>query len=97
MEVKNADLKTLINDFLGYLLVEKSLSPLTIRDYRLYLDRFATWLDNNSLPSKPELITLDNVHKYRIFLAGFVNKNGASLKKVTQTYMSSHCGHFYAI
>jgi site-specific recombinase XerD len=86
MEVKNADLKTLINDFLGYLLVEKSLSPLTIRDYRLYLDRFATWLDNNSLPSKPELITLDNVHKYRIFLAGFVNKNGASLKKVTQTY-----------
>ncbi|MCX6006462.1 MAG: tyrosine-type recombinase/integrase, partial [Chloroflexi bacterium] len=34
----------------------------------------------------PENIDLDTIHKYRIFLAGFVNKNGASLKNITQTY-----------
>jgi site-specific recombinase XerD len=86
MEAKNTDLKTLINDFLGYLLVEKSLSRLTIRDYRLYLDRFAKWIDDNSIPSKPEIIDLDTIHKYRIFLAGFINKNGVPLKNITQTY-----------
>ena len=86
MEAKNTDIKTLINDFLGYLLVEKSLSRLTIRDYRLYLDRFAKWIDDNSIPAKPEIIDLDTIHKYRIFLAGFINKNGVPLKNITQTY-----------
>ena len=86
MEAKNTDIATLINDFLGYLLVEKSLSRLTIRDYRLYLDRFNQWLADNSIPAKPENIDLENIHKYRIFLASFMNKNGASLKQITQTY-----------
>jgi site-specific recombinase XerD len=86
MEGKSTDLKTLIADFLGYLLVEKSLSRLTIRDYRLYLDRFAKWLDDNSIPSYPVNIDLDTVHKYRIYLAGYTNRNGSPLKRITQTY-----------
>jgi site-specific recombinase XerD len=86
MEGKSTDLKTLIADFLGYLLIEKSLSRLTIRDYRLYLDRFAKWLDENSIPSNPANIDLDTVHKYRIYLAGYTNRNGSPLKRITQTY-----------
>ena len=86
MEGKSTDLKTLIADFLGYLLVEKSLSRLTIRDYRLYLDRFAKWLDDNSISAEPSNIDLDTVHKYRIYLAGYTNQTGGSLKRITQTY-----------
>jgi site-specific recombinase XerD len=86
MEGKSNDLKTLIADFLGYLLIEKSLSRLTIRDYRLYLDRFANWLDENSIPSNPANIDLGTIHKYRIYIAGLSTKNGAPLKRITQTY-----------
>jgi site-specific recombinase XerD len=86
MQTSNNDLRSLIADFLGYLLVEKSLSQLTVRDYRLYLNRFVQWLDDNSVPTEPGKINLDIIHKYRIFLASYVNKNHVSLKKITQNY-----------
>jgi site-specific recombinase XerD len=86
MQADNRNIRALIEDFFGYLLVEKSLSRLTIRDYRLYLQRFAKWLDDNTVPPYPKNIDLDVVHRYRIFLAGFLNKNDVSLKKITQAY-----------
>lgn len=86
MTVSNLNLKSLVNDFLGYLLVEKSLSNLTIRDYRLYMKRFIKWMEDQSIPPFPQNIDLEAVHRYRIFLAEFTNKNGSSLKKVTQNY-----------
>ena len=82
----NTNLNLLIEDFLGYLLVAKSLSQLTVRDYRLYLKRFEQWLEENSIQPSPENITLDVVHKFRMYLACYVNNNGLSLKKVTQNY-----------
>jgi len=85
MEI-NRDLKKLTADFLGYLAVEKSLSPLTIRDYRHYLKRFLQWLDDNNIQPLPENINLELFHNYRLYLAEFHNKNKSSLKRVTQNY-----------
>jgi site-specific recombinase XerD len=82
----DTDLESLASDFLGYLLVEKSLSPLTIRDYRLYLQRFIQWLKANSIAPQPRNVNLDIIHQYRIFLAGYVNRNHLPLKKITQNY-----------
>jgi len=80
------NLTSLVTDFLGYLLVEKSLSQLTARNYRLYLTRFVQWLEDNSIRPLPQNITLDTVHKYRMFLASYVNKSGIPLGKLTQNY-----------
>jgi len=80
------DIKTLASDFLDYLLIEKSLSQLTIRDYRHYLDRFISWLENDSHSLKAEDIDLDLVMKYRVFLANFKTPKGIVIKRVTQNY-----------
>jgi len=86
MNVESGDIKALASDFLDYLLIEKSLSPLTIRDYRHYLDRFISWLESNSVPLKPGNIDLDLVMKYRVYLANFQTPKGAAIKKITQNY-----------
>jgi site-specific recombinase XerD len=86
MQGNNVELSKLANDFLDYLLIEKSLSNLTISDYRHYLDRFIDWLDENSINVTPEHLNLEIIRKYRIYLAGYVNKNNLPLKKITQSY-----------
>ena len=81
------DLPVLVNEFLEYLEVERNLSPLTIRDYRHYLDNFIKWSKANSPISKPQDLTLDLIRKYRVYLAHFNSPNGnLPLKKVTQNY-----------
>jgi len=84
--MSNCDVRTLSSDFLDYLLIEKSLSQLTIRDYRHYLDRFISWLESNSLSLKPEDIDLDVMMKYRVYLANFKTPKGVVIKRVTQNY-----------
>jgi site-specific recombinase XerD len=85
-QINNSALKSLADDFLEYLLIEKSLSQLTIKEYRHYLYRFLSWLEENKLTLSPASISLDSVRKFRIFLASFINKNGRSLNRNTQTY-----------
>ena len=81
------DLPTLVDEFLEYLEVEKNLSPLTIRDYRHYLNNFVSWQKNNSPVSSPKDMTVELVRKYRVYLAHFNSLNGnLPLKKVTQNY-----------
>ena len=86
MAIQQSDLNSLVNDFLEYLEVEKSLSSLTIRDYRLYLKRFIDWMKDNQIPLFPQNIDLNLIRKYRLYLAHFRNKNNLPLKKITQTY-----------
>jgi len=85
-QINNSTLKSLSDDFLEYLLIEKSLSQLTIKEYRHYLYRFLAWLEENKLPLSPDSINLESVRKFRIFLTSFRNKNGRTLNKNTQTY-----------
>ena len=80
------NLKSLVDDFLEYLLIEKSLSQLTIKEYRHYLYRFLEWLDNNNLPLSPDAISLETVRQFRIYLATFRNRNGHTINRDTQTY-----------
>jgi site-specific recombinase XerD len=82
----NNDLQALLDDYFEYLVVEKSLSPLTIKDYRHYLSRFFTWLSDNSLSLTPQAITMDSVRKFRIYLSTLRNNRDLPLKKDTQIY-----------
>ncbi|MDO8551174.1 MAG: tyrosine-type recombinase/integrase [bacterium] len=77
---KDGDLKKLIEEFLEYLEVEKNCSPLTIRDYRHYLTRFALWLSPSPTPQSylVKKIDLDTVKKYRLFLAHYHDESDRS-------------------
>lgn len=84
--MSSARLSQLIDQFLEHLEVEKGCSKLTIRDYRHYLDIFHQWL-STALPDKTiEDITLDNIRKYRVYLANRIDEKGMTLKRVTQNY-----------
>jgi site-specific recombinase XerD len=82
----NFNLKSLASDFYDYMIIEKSLSPLTVKEYRHYIDRFLLWLENNKYPLLPDSINVDTVRKFRIFLASFRTKRGNTLNKSTQSY-----------
>jgi len=79
-------LKDLINEFLEYLEIEKNVSPLTIRNYRHYLERFLVWFCQLSPAPKPDDIDLETVRKYRLYLSRYINKNDLPLKRITQNY-----------
>jgi site-specific recombinase XerD len=79
-------LEPLIDDFLEYLEVEKGRSPLTIREYRHYLNRFLDWLKTNTKVMEPGEMTQKLVSKYRLYLANLRNPDGTLLKRVTQSY-----------
>jgi len=79
-------LELLITDFLEYLEIQKGCSPLTIRDYRRYLERFHNWLTENSPITKPEDINQELIRRYRLYLAHLRTRDGIPLKRVTQGY-----------
>ena len=80
------DIKLLLNQYLEYLEIEKACSPLTIRAYRHYLERFNYWLAENCSTTSPGDIDLECVRKYRLYLAHFRSRNGFLLKRVSQSY-----------
>lgn len=86
MTRKNPDLKPLIEDFLEYLEIEKGSSPLTTRNYRHYLSRFLTWLQEEKPGMKLANLNLEIIKKYRLFLARLRGPSGKELKKITQSY-----------
>lgn len=81
------DLSALVTEFLEYLEIERNLSPLTIRDYRHYLNNFVAWSSANYPINNPKDLTLETVRKYRVYLAHYNSPNGnIPIKKVTQNY-----------
>lgn len=76
----------MIAEFLEYLEIQKGCSPLTIRDYRRYLERFHSWVDGNSPATTPEDINLELVRKYRLYLAHLRGRDSLLLKRITQSY-----------
>ncbi len=86
--LKDSSIEKLIADFLEHMQVEKGVSPLTLRDYRHYLSRFAAWfLSLDGKDRSIEELDLDTVRKYRVYL-GSIGLDGSSrsLKRVTQNY-----------
>ena len=79
------DFNNTINKFLEYLEIERGCSLLTIRNYGLYLRRFADWLGKNFPETSVSGLTLDMVQKYRVYLARTTFRN-LPLSKKTQVY-----------
>ena len=79
-------IESLITEFLEHMQIEKGFSPLTIKEYAHYLRRFSTWLSKNHPDAVPEDINLEIIRKYRIYLAKLPNRDGTSIKQITQSY-----------
>ncbi|MCD6225527.1 site-specific integrase, partial [bacterium] len=84
---KNYSLSQLVADFLDYLEIEKNRSPLTIRNYHHYLGELVEFLERR-LHHSPTLsdLTLENIRRFRKYLAEKKDPQGNFLKKVTQGY-----------
>jgi len=75
-----------MEEFLEYLEIERNCSHLTRRNYRHYLNRFITWVVDYKKNFKIEELTLNEVTKYRVFLARFMTRRNEPLSRVTQAY-----------
>jgi len=71
-----------IRDFLEHTEVGRNQSKKTIENYQHYLNRFLKWYGDKS----PHLITLNDIHKYRLFLNRYEDDRGRTLGVKTQNY-----------
>lgn len=77
-----------VRTFLEACEIDRNLSPLTIRQYQLYLDHLLAWLSERH-PEVKDLADLDPdaVRSYKLALARHLNaRTGRPLARATQTY-----------
>ncbi|MCF7906969.1 tyrosine-type recombinase/integrase [Patescibacteria group bacterium] len=77
-----SEIKKLITDFLEYLEIEKGCSPLTIRNYSFYLQRFVEHAQINSASE----INKEKVRQFRLWLSRQKNYRQENLSLATQNY-----------
>lgn len=75
-----------VTSFLEYLTIEKGSSPLTIRNYNHYLNRFLNWNSEEDQISRIDQINQEVVRKFRVHLTKLQDSKGAKLAKKTQGY-----------
>lgn len=76
-----------IPDFLEYCEIEKGLADNTQRNYKIYLQRFISWLKKAGKEQlNPHELTPEDIWAYRLYLSRSQNEKGHSLKKITQNY-----------
>ena len=83
------DLYSLINDFLEHLEIEAGRSKKTVENYRLYLERFATIVEEivKKDEVRPSDITREVLRQYRLKLNRYGSEMGGDdLKAITQAY-----------
>ncbi len=83
---KAPKLEDAILEYLEYLSVERQVSPFTIRNYRFYLGKFATWLNEYYPQTNLADITAKMLKTYRAYLAQHKDDKGQYLSPVTQSY-----------
>ncbi len=71
-----------LRKFLEYLEIEKGRSPLTVRNYDFYLQRFIGW----SKDPKADDVDYEMVRQYRLWLNRLEDPKRGTLKKSTQNY-----------
>jgi site-specific recombinase XerD len=76
------DIKTIFQNYLNYLEIEKNRSVKTVENYARYLRRFF----EQSRITKPEQISEETVTKFRIYLNRVCDEKGKCLRKNTQNY-----------
>src|SRR3990170_4144789 len=82
----SSELARKINDFLEYLEVEKGSSPLTIRNYKHYLNRFVEWLIKEGIRLELRDINPEIVRQYRVYLSRLSDGKKGTLSRKTQGY-----------
>lgn len=82
----SASLTELLTEFYEYLEIERNVSPLTIRNYKHYLNRFVSWFQGASSTLQPSAIDQNTIRRYRLFLSRYVDADGLTLKRITQNY-----------
>src|SRR5512133_1440934 len=75
-------LSSYLRQYMEYLEIEKGRSPMTIRNYDFYLQRFIEWAKD---PITDD-ITSDLIRQYRLYLNRHEDGRGGTLKKTTQNY-----------
>ncbi|OGM06770.1 hypothetical protein A2129_01070 [Candidatus Woesebacteria bacterium GWC1_42_13] len=75
-----------IEEFLDYLQVERGASPLTIRNYRHYLNRFIGWLGVEHIHQGLTDINSEIVRRFRVHLSGLPDGKGGTIGRKTQGY-----------
>lgn len=75
-------LSELIREFLEHVEVGKNQSNKTLENYNHYLSRFLKWYGDKS----PGQISLNDVHKYRLYLSRFSDERGRTLGTKTRNY-----------
>ena len=75
-----------VEQFFEYLQVEKGCSPLTIRNYRHYLNRLINWLGKEGIRQNLKDINPDVVRGYRVYLSNLPDRKGGTLSRRTQGY-----------
>jgi site-specific recombinase XerD len=80
------ELEKKVYDFLEYLEVERGASPLTLRNYKLYLKRLCAFINKNGKPLAISSITPELIHEYRISLAKIPDGKGGVIARKTQGY-----------
>ncbi len=83
---KTTSLSELNQQFLEYLEIERNCSPLTIRNYKHYLDRFLNFASPTPEKLSPKNINLELIRKYRLFLSRYSDDKGKTLSRKTQAY-----------
>src|SRR3989339_2261991 len=79
-------LQACIDEYLEYLMIERQVSPFTIRNYRFYLLKFKAWL-NKFYPDLDLVeVTAKMLKTYRVYLAQTKDSKGEYLAPVTQGY-----------
>jgi site-specific recombinase XerD len=76
------EIRSLKNQFLEYLEIERGRSKKTIENYNHYLDRFLDW----AAISEPMQITDELMRGFRVYLNRVEDSKGKTLKKITQNY-----------
>jgi len=79
-------LSACIDEYLEYLTIERQVSPFTIRNYRFYLLKFATWLGKYYPDVDFANVTSKMLKTYRVYLAQTKDSKGQYLAPVTQGY-----------
>jgi site-specific recombinase XerD len=86
MAANQSELSVKTSEFLDYLQVEKGASPLTIRNYKHYLNRFINWMAKEGIRQDLKDINQEIVRHYRVYLSNLSDHKGGTLKRRTQGY-----------
>ncbi|MCH7730170.1 tyrosine-type recombinase/integrase [Patescibacteria group bacterium] len=83
---KSSEISKKVDGFLEYLEIEKGSSPLTIRNYRHYLNRFVEWLRRQGIRQNLSDINPEVVRQFRVYLSRLSDGKGGTLSRRTQGY-----------